>query len=252
MRSDTEVRRAADTYQFGLLRVPASGRAGELLGRGTGSSLEFQEYREYTPGDDIRHLDWAAYGRSDTLMVRLYREEISPRTEILLDTSLSMAVAAAKPLLANLKLAEAEQGKRLEELAQLLAGGDVGRGRKVFFGQKAICGTCHTIGKAGIAAGDGCDIVRVSVDFLDLARPEIGKVKVIPLCRQADRIHELRDRTCAVGITLCASRYGCDFCGIQVDSSDTEIGNVGNVQRIVDNRHPQRFIELSISARAVN
>ena len=60
--------------------------------QGTGSSLEFQEYREYTPGDDIRHLDWAAYGRSDTLMVRLYREEISPRTEILCDASRSMSV----------------------------------------------------------------------------------------------------------------------------------------------------------------
>jgi putative heme-binding domain-containing protein len=57
--------------------------------------------------------------------------------------------AAAKLLLAELKLAEAEQGKRLKELAPLLAGGDVGRGRKVFFGQKAICGTCHTIGKDG-------------------------------------------------------------------------------------------------------
>ena len=101
MRSATAVRRAADTYQLGLLRVPASGRAGELLGRGTGSSLELQEYREYTPGDDIRHLDWAAYGRSDTLMVRLYREEISPRTEILGDASQSMSVVPAKALLAR-------------------------------------------------------------------------------------------------------------------------------------------------------
>ena len=80
-------------YQLGLPRTPAAGRAGELLGRGTGSSLEFQEYREYVPGDDIRHLDWAAYARSDTLMVRLFREEISPRTEILLDASLSMTAA---------------------------------------------------------------------------------------------------------------------------------------------------------------
>ena len=100
MRSDAAVRRAADTYQLGLLRVPASGRAGELLGRGTGSSLVFQEYGEYTPGDDIRHIDWAAYGRSDTLMVRLYREEISPRTEILVDASQSMSVVPAKALLA--------------------------------------------------------------------------------------------------------------------------------------------------------
>src|SRR5579859_2589110 len=90
MFSDPEVQRAVDTYQLGLPRTPAAGRSGELLGRGTGSSLEFQEYREYIPGDDIRHLDWGAYARSDTLMVRLFREEISPRTEILMDATRSM------------------------------------------------------------------------------------------------------------------------------------------------------------------
>ena len=90
MFNDLEVQRAADTYLLGLPRTPAAGRSGELLGRGTGSSLEFQEYREYVPGDDIRHLDWGAYARSDMLMVRLFREEISPKTEILLDASRSM------------------------------------------------------------------------------------------------------------------------------------------------------------------
>ena len=90
MRFDPEVQQAVARYQLGLPRMPVSGRSGELLGRGTGSSLEFQEYRQYHPGDDIRHLDWAAYARSDALMVRLYREEISPRMEILLDASQSM------------------------------------------------------------------------------------------------------------------------------------------------------------------
>lgn len=90
MRSDPEVQRALATYQLGLPRMPVAGRTGELLGRGTGSSLEFQEYREYLPGDDIRHVDWAAFARTDALMVRLYREEISPRMEILLDASKSM------------------------------------------------------------------------------------------------------------------------------------------------------------------
>ena len=118
MRHDPEVRRAADTYQLGLLRVPVIGRSGELLGRSTGSSLEFQEYREYTPGDDIRHLDWAAYARSDMLMVRLYREEISPRTEILLDASKSMTSGdGAKPLVA----------RQLTGLFALLAGALGGR-----------------------------------------------------------------------------------------------------------------------------
>ena len=76
--------------------MPASGRSGELLGRGTGTSLEFQEYREYMPGDDIRHLDWSAFARSDALMVRLYREEISPRMDVLLDVSRSMSTSPAK------------------------------------------------------------------------------------------------------------------------------------------------------------
>lgn len=91
MRHDPEVLQALSRYQLGLPRIPVAGRSGELMGRGTGSSLEFQEYREYLPGDDIRHLDWGAYARSDTLMVRLYREEISPRTEIYLDASRSMS-----------------------------------------------------------------------------------------------------------------------------------------------------------------
>lgn len=88
-------------YQLGLPRMPVSGRSGELLGRGTGTSLEFQEYREYTPGDDIRHLDWAAYARSDSLMVRLYREEISPRMDVLLDISRSMSTSPAKMQMAR-------------------------------------------------------------------------------------------------------------------------------------------------------
>src|SRR5260221_4105589 len=90
MLNDPEVQRAADTYQLGLPRAPAAGRSGELLGRGTGSSLEFQEYREYVPGDDIRHLDWGAYARSDTLSVRPFRQQISPRTPIRIDASRSM------------------------------------------------------------------------------------------------------------------------------------------------------------------
>ena len=91
MRHDPEVQQALSRYQLGLPRIPVAGRSGELMGRGTGSSLEFQEFREYQIGDDIRHLDWAAYARSDTLMVRMYREEISPRTEIYIDASRSMA-----------------------------------------------------------------------------------------------------------------------------------------------------------------
>lgn len=102
MRSDPEVQRVVSRYRLGLPRMPSLGRSGELLGRGAGSSIEFQEYREYRPGDDLRHLDWAAYGRSDSLMVRLFREEISPKTQILLDASRSMTAGSpAKSVVAQ-------------------------------------------------------------------------------------------------------------------------------------------------------
>lgn len=65
--------------------------AGERLGRRPGSSLEFEEYRDYHPGDDLRHLDWSIYGRSDRLVVRLFREEIQPHLDLLIDGSLSMS-----------------------------------------------------------------------------------------------------------------------------------------------------------------
>ena len=74
------------------------GRVGERLGSGTGSSLEFQDYRPYAPGDDLRHVDWAAYARSELLAVRLYREEVAPRIDLVLDVSRSMVVTERKLL----------------------------------------------------------------------------------------------------------------------------------------------------------
>jgi putative heme-binding domain-containing protein len=56
---------------------------------------------------------------------------------------------AAKPLLARIKVQQAARGHRLDELEPLLSGGDVGRGRRVFFGQKAGCSSCHAIGSEG-------------------------------------------------------------------------------------------------------
>ncbi len=127
MRFDPEVQQATARYRLGLPRMPVSGRSGDLLGRGTGSSLEFQEYRQYQPGDDIRHLDWAAYARSDALMVRLYREEISPRTEILLDASRSMTSSDPLRPLTERGTLKANVARQLTTLFALLAGNLGGR-----------------------------------------------------------------------------------------------------------------------------
>jgi uncharacterized protein (DUF58 family) len=88
--------RSAARFRLALPRTPIGGRVGDRLGAGTGSSLEFQDYRPYAPGDDLRHVDWAAYARSEVLAVRLYREEVAPRIDLVLDISRSMAVTDEK------------------------------------------------------------------------------------------------------------------------------------------------------------
>jgi len=55
-----------------------------------GFSVEFAEHRQYAPGDELRHIDWKAWGRSDRLFVKLFEDETNVRCYILLDCSASM------------------------------------------------------------------------------------------------------------------------------------------------------------------
>lgn len=61
-----------------------------------GSSMEFSDFREYMLGDDIRRIDWNAYGRLDRLYVKEYMEEKEAVISILIDTSASMDYGAKK------------------------------------------------------------------------------------------------------------------------------------------------------------
>ena len=91
-----ECARAAAAFRLALPGHPLGGRLGDRLGKGAGSSLEFMDFRDYVPGDDLRHVDWRAYARTDQLKVRLFREEIAPSLDVILDVSASMSVSDAK------------------------------------------------------------------------------------------------------------------------------------------------------------
>ncbi|MEZ6145622.1 MAG: DUF58 domain-containing protein [Planctomycetaceae bacterium] len=55
-----------------------------------GLSPEFADYRAYTPGDDLKNLDWKAYGRSDRFYVKRFEEESNLRAFLVVDDSASM------------------------------------------------------------------------------------------------------------------------------------------------------------------
>ena len=72
-------RQAVEGFISGLHRSPHRG-----------FSVEFSEHREYSPGDDLRHLDYVAWGRTDRYYIKQYEQETNLRAYILLDVSNSM------------------------------------------------------------------------------------------------------------------------------------------------------------------
>ena len=89
---EAAVRLLAEKYPFNPDVTGAAGTIGARQGRETGASVEIQDFRDYVPGDDPRRIDWMAFGRTERLVVRLFREEVSPFFDILIDTSASMAL----------------------------------------------------------------------------------------------------------------------------------------------------------------
>src|SRR5580658_6087616 len=65
-------------------------RVGDHKSPYKGFSVEFVQHREYVPGDDIRHIDWKGYGRSERYTIKQYEQETNFSCHILLDSSNSM------------------------------------------------------------------------------------------------------------------------------------------------------------------
>ncbi len=59
-----------------------------------GFSVEFAEHRQYMPGDEIKHLDWKIYGRTDRYYIKQFEEETNLKSYLILDASRSMAYAS--------------------------------------------------------------------------------------------------------------------------------------------------------------
>ena len=63
-----------------------------------GFSIEFAEHRQYYPGDEIRRIDWRAYGKTDRYFIKQYEEETNLKAVLVVDASGSMAYQGAQAL----------------------------------------------------------------------------------------------------------------------------------------------------------
>src|SRR5262245_34685276 len=78
-RLDLKARHIVEGFVAGMHKSPYRG-----------FSVEFAAHREYSAGDDLKHLDWKVFGRSDRLYIKEYELETNLRSHILLDCSESM------------------------------------------------------------------------------------------------------------------------------------------------------------------
>lgn len=88
---DAKLLRRLEQFQLLAARRTKSGAKGERRSRARGQSVEFADFRNYVPGDDLRYLDWNLFGRLDRLFLKLYEEERELPVRIFLDSSESMS-----------------------------------------------------------------------------------------------------------------------------------------------------------------
>jgi len=94
-----------DTVDVISRKVLAGRLQGERRGKRRGRSVEFDDYREYVPGDDLRHIDWNVLARLDKFFIKLFQEEEDLSLDLLVDCSPSMHAGDPSKLLFAARLA---------------------------------------------------------------------------------------------------------------------------------------------------
>ncbi|MDA7979697.1 MAG: DUF58 domain-containing protein [Pirellulales bacterium] len=92
---ELRARSVVEGYVAGLHRSPLHG-----------FSIEFAQHREYAPGDDLRHVDWKVFGRTDKFYLKQYEEETNLIAYVLVDTSESMRYKGTNSALSKLEYAQ--------------------------------------------------------------------------------------------------------------------------------------------------
>src|SRR5689334_25140702 len=92
---------ALESLSLRARRLADAVGAGRHRSRRKGASLEFADYRDYQPGDELRRIDWRLYARTDRLNIRETHEDTPLRVLLVLDVSASMRYASRAGLLTN-------------------------------------------------------------------------------------------------------------------------------------------------------
>jgi uncharacterized protein (DUF58 family) len=194
-----------------------------------GSSVEFAEYRKYVAGDDLRRLDWRAYGRSDRFYVKEFEADTNLRCCLVLDTSGSMDFGSTG-------VSKIEYGRRIAgALGHLaLSQGD------------AVGVTCVADGIVrSIPPRRNPAHLMTVFDVLEQARPH-GATRIVPV------LHELAETVRQRALVVIISDLfvepellrGC-FEHLRFRRHDVAVFHLLDPQELgFDFRRPMRFLDM--------
>lgn len=98
---------ALDRLDVSTRRLFAGKLQGERRSKARGRSVEFEDFRPYVPGDDLRHVDWNVFARLDRLFVKIFQEEQDLALHVVVDASASMDAGSPNKLVFAQKIAMA-------------------------------------------------------------------------------------------------------------------------------------------------
>ncbi|MDI1435922.1 DUF58 domain-containing protein [Polyangium sorediatum] len=156
-----------------------SGASGEHVARRRGGAAEFQEHRPYSPGDDLRRIDWAAYARTDEPVLKLFRAEEDVIVRLLVDTSASLDFGEPPKFESACRIAAAFGYMALaaSERAQVISAGEgIQREETPVRGRSGLPALLRALG--GITPGGGTDLAR-AVDRLIQKNKRAGMLLVV-------------------------------------------------------------------------
>lgn len=171
-----------------LARFPMEGSiSGHHRSPHRGSSVEFAEYRNYVPGDDIRRLDWRVFARTDRYYLKEFEAETNLRCYVVLDCSGSMGFAG-------------EHGTRLDYAKRLAATLSY-----LIINQGDAAGLLHVTKKTAteIPPRRNASHLQVILDALGQARPT-GGTRLVPM------LHELAEKARRRALVVILSDCFCD------------------------------------------
>jgi uncharacterized protein (DUF58 family) len=174
-------RRVVEGAMHGLHRSPQFGL-----------SVEFAQHREYTPGDELKHLDWQVLARSDRYVVKQYEQETNLRAVVLLDASRSMDYAG--PAYAAV---EEQDKKQIDETLE-----QAYQHSKFRYGQVLAAACAHVM----LQQGDSVGLMISDKQIRRQVAPRAAAGHLLGICRALLEAEPDGETDIAAVITQLASR----------------------------------------------